>query len=117
MSAASKRHLAAVAALGCIICRQPAECHHPRRGAGMGRKSSDFEVIPLCPRHHRLGGFGVAIHAGQKTWETKYGTEAALLTQTLVLLAEQNQHLVGRRDFGAGFVSISKSNPQPDENP
>lgn len=30
--------------------------------------------------HHRTGGYGVAIHAGQKTWEKRYGTQRDLLT-------------------------------------
>lgn len=37
----------------------------------------------MCPNHHRLGGSGVAIHAGQKTWESLYGSELELLDQTI----------------------------------
>jgi hypothetical protein len=37
--------------------------------------------------HHRLGGYGVAIHVGQREWERRYGTETELLTQTKQLLA------------------------------
>lgn len=33
------------------------------------------------PPHHRTGGYGVAIHAGQKKWEGIYGTEESLLAQ------------------------------------
>lgn len=57
------------------------EMHHIRTGCGMGQRSDNFRVIPPCPAHHRTGGFGVAIHAGQKTWEGKYGTELELLDQ------------------------------------
>lgn len=39
--------------------------------------------------HHRNGGYGVAIHAGRRAWEMKYGTEAELLVQVLYLLGEE----------------------------
>ena len=43
-------------------------------------------AIPLCPMHHQHGGYGVALHAGQKTFEKKYGTESELLQKTLAIL-------------------------------
>ena len=61
-----------IAAMGCCICGAPAEIHHVRRG---GAKRDDSKVIPLCPRHHRTGGHGVAIHAGRKSWEARFGDE------------------------------------------
>lgn len=85
-------HMDKVADLGCIVCRNeghgfsPAECHHPRTGVGAGRKSSDFDTIPLCPEHHRLGNHGIALHQGKKTWEARYGTELELLEQVRGLL-------------------------------
>lgn len=60
--------------LGCSICARPAEIHH-LTGAGMGIKSSHYDTIPLCPDHHRLGGYGVAIHAGKKGWERAFGLQ------------------------------------------
>lgn len=81
-----------VAALGCIVCRNlgfvdtPAELHHPRFLAGAGQKASNMDVIPLCPMHHRIGGLGVAIHAGRQSFEAAYGTEAELLAQTWRLI-------------------------------
>jgi hypothetical protein len=73
MNAADRRHLDAVAALGCCICGCEAEIHHVRReGAPRDHK----RVIPLCPRHHRTGGQHVAVHAGRESWETNHGTEA-----------------------------------------
>jgi hypothetical protein len=89
---AEKAHLSAVAALGCIACYNmgiedcPAEIHHIRTGIGKGQRASHFQAIPLCPAHHRTGGHGVAIHAGQKTWEAKHGTELQLLAQVLEML-------------------------------
>ncbi|MBC8923070.1 hypothetical protein IAI17_35380, partial [Escherichia coli] len=46
------------------------------------------QTIPLCCQHHRVGGYGVAIHSGKKTWEKKYGQEIDLLNQTLTALGE-----------------------------
>jgi hypothetical protein len=39
-------------------------------------------VLGLCPPHHRIGGHGVAYHAGPETWEENFGTERELLEQT-----------------------------------
>lgn len=88
MSAASKRHMSAVADLGCMLCRRlgyfgtPAELHHLRTGTGAGRRSPDSDVIPLCPIHHRLGN--ESFHAmGRKAFERHYGlTELDLLNDT-----------------------------------
>ena len=87
-SKAEREHMGVVAGLYCIVCRNlhlgesPAEVHHVRYLAGGGQRSGNLDTIPLCPRHHRIGGYGVAYHAGPKEWERRYGTEAALLEQT-----------------------------------
>jgi hypothetical protein len=88
VKAAERVHLGKVAALGCICplpnrfglqrCEAPAEIHHILNGT-MGRKASNYEVIPLCPHHHRQGPFGEAVHNGTKTFEAKYGTQGELL--------------------------------------
>lgn len=84
---AERDHMGAVAALGCVVCRNlgfgetPAEVHHIGNGT-LGKKASNFETIPLCEIHHRNGGHGVAVHAGRKTFEARYGTERELLEQT-----------------------------------
>jgi len=91
---AEKEHMARVAALGCIACRNsglgetPAGIHHLRDKTGVGRRASHFEVIPLCDRHHQTGGYGVAFHAGPAEWERRYGTQRELLEQTLRELKE-----------------------------
>jgi hypothetical protein len=85
---AEQAHLDAVVRLGCIACRNaglgetPCEIHHVRFLAGAGQRSSHFDVLGLCPPHHRTGGHGVAIHDGRETWESIHGTEADLLAQT-----------------------------------
>ena len=88
MTTKSERdHMGAVAALGCIVCRNlgfgasPAEVHHVGNGT-LGKKASNFETIGLCPTHHRNGGHGVAVHAGRKAFEANFGTERELLEQT-----------------------------------
>jgi hypothetical protein len=81
-------HLGRVAALGCIVCGMSAGCHHIRHQAGMGRKNSHFEAIPLCPDHHQTGGYGVAFHAGPREWERRYGTERELLAVVMAKLEQ-----------------------------
>lgn len=87
MKSADRLHLAKVAELGCIACRKlgiedsPPEIHHPRTGCGMGQRASHLKAIPLCHAHHRTGGHGVALHAGQKAFEAIYGTELELLAE------------------------------------
>ena len=84
---AERDHMGAVAALGCVVCRNlgfgatPAEVHHIGNGT-LGKKASNFETIALCPIHHRHGGHGVAVHAGRKAFEDNFGTERELLEQT-----------------------------------
>ena len=81
-----KKHLALVQSLGCLICQQPAICHHIRnRGdgkgnIGFGQRATHYETIPLCPSHH-VGAF--SIHNTKRQFEAMYGTEAELLQRTL----------------------------------
>lgn len=90
-SVADKKHLDLVASLGCIICRRPAQIHHPRDGMGMSQRAPDSEAIPLCADHHTDGGLGVAIHAGQATFEERFGTETELLEKTRLALIEKDE--------------------------
>lgn len=68
--------------MGCIICRHclgvvdPPECsiHHQRTGYGVSQKAEEHEVLPLCHVHHQHSMYGeIAFHAGQKSWEERYG--------------------------------------------
>ena len=85
-SSKEKKHLELVASLNCLICQQPAICHHIRnRGdgkgnIGFGQRASHYETIPLCPSHH-VGAF--SIHNTKTQFEAMYGTEAELLHRTL----------------------------------
>lgn len=82
-----RRWLHDVASLGCVCCRNlglgesPAEIHHVREGNGMSQRASHFDVIPLCPPHHRAS-FVTGFHANRKKWETIHGAERELLEQT-----------------------------------
>lgn len=79
---AEQAYLDAVAELGCVICGAPASIHHLRRNPetgshyGLSQRAPDCYAIPLCRTHHQTGGYGVAIHAGQREWERIHGTEA-----------------------------------------
>ena len=86
---AEKEHMGRVAELGCIVeesgqrCGRNAEIHHVYNG---GIRASHFDVLALCPTHHRNGGFGEAVHNGKRTWEARYGTERELLKRVNRLL-------------------------------
>jgi hypothetical protein len=71
--------------LGCIVCLletgvwSDPEIHHLRGELGVGQKRDHSRTIPLCPRHHRTGGHGIARHSGLKTWVARHGDETYLL--------------------------------------
>tara|TARA_R110002020_G_scaffold19996_2_gene68529 strand:- start:3126 stop:3500 length:375 start_codon:yes stop_codon:yes gene_type:complete len=81
------KHLQAVADLGCIACAKigiydsPAEIHHIKSRSGIGRRSTHFETIPLCPNHHRNGAF--AYHNSPKNFTESFGTQEELLEEVL----------------------------------
>jgi hypothetical protein len=88
-----RKHYAKIAEHGCIACHvlgygfSPVEIHHIRTGAGMAQKSHWSKAIGLCPNHHRLGGYGIAIHAGIDGFEKSIGmSEVELLNKQLDLL-------------------------------
>jgi uncharacterized NAD-dependent epimerase/dehydratase family protein len=86
MTKAEKARLNAVAELPCAVCGlECVQVHHIRTGVGMGRRSSHFDTIPLCHRHH-IGSDGIH-HLGRRAWE-------AMIDRTeLELLSETNQKL------------------------
>ena len=91
MTKDERNHYDKLSQLGCIVCNvlghgySAPHIHHIKSGnAGMGKKSHWSLAIPLCPQHHQHGGYGVAIHAGKKAFETAVGmTEVELLNATL----------------------------------
>lgn len=76
MSAAGKRHMGRVAALGCLVCDSPANVHHIRTE----RIKSDFLVVPLCREHHQ-GDF--SIHGSKEQFTNIYGSELHMLAETI----------------------------------
>ncbi len=87
-TAAERKHMGRVAALGCILCDHlglgatPAQVHHVREGQGMSQRASNFLTVPLCPEHHQ-GSTG--LHGlGTNAFERTYGlSELDLLALTL----------------------------------
>lgn len=86
MSAASKRHLARVAALPCCLCgAHGVEVHHARTGeaAGMAQRAGDMLTIPVCPDCHR-GKMG--LHGDRTMLRITKKTELQLVSETLEVL-------------------------------
>ena len=75
---AMTKHLDSVSRVGCMICRSPfVHLHHIRpKNTGMGRRTSDLCVIPLCQEHHQ-GNSG--IHYNKTKFEELHGKEIDLL--------------------------------------
>lgn len=93
MTKEEREHYDRIAQNGCIACivlgygYSQCEIHHIRTGTGKGQKSHWSKAIGLCPIHHRLGGYGVAIHAGIDGFENAIGmTEVELLEKQLEIL-------------------------------
>ena len=83
---AEKIHMDKVASLGCYVCLRPASLHHIRyKGLGMGKRSSHFEVIPLCYDHHQGKN---SIHLDKKNFEKNFGSEKEILKNVLERLNE-----------------------------
>lgn len=93
MTKAESEHMSKVAELGCIACfidgnhGTPPELHHIRETAGAGQRASNFEVIPLCPAHHRgtmhkpgRDGHVPSIHRDRLAFIELYGSELDLLS-------------------------------------
>jgi hypothetical protein len=84
-TAAEKRHMGRVAALGCIVCSEcigipgtPAIVHHLRTDQGRMR-ASHFDTMPMCPHHHQGSREGVH-DMGRDEFAAHYGlTEVELL--------------------------------------
>jgi hypothetical protein len=92
-----KEYMGLVASLGCVACRKdgvygvPAHLHHPRGKVGIGMKSSDFDVIPLCPAHHV--GLGMkrdfpSVHMNPKDFHIMYGSDIDLISEVRVAISK-----------------------------
>lgn len=69
-TARARDYMAKVAQLPCVCCgARPVQCHHPIHGRFAQRKSSDLDVIPLCPAHHDM------LHKSPYAWRSEYGDD------------------------------------------
>jgi hypothetical protein len=92
MTAASKRHLGRVAALGCIMrplgweaeCLGRVHVHHLREGQGAAQRASDWLTVPLCENHH-VGLLG--IHSKKSFYQRTRLDELDLLAATIERLS------------------------------
>ena len=86
--------LGLITELGCIACLvqgtpgTPAEIHHIRAGKGKGQRASNYEVIGLCPAHHRgtMHPQVPSIHMAKRAFIEQFGTEQDLLQQVRRLI-------------------------------
>jgi hypothetical protein len=74
-------HMAAVAALPCLVCGcYGVEVHHE------GKPRSDFNVLPLCPKHHRREYGPGAYHYSPRAFYALHGSSAELLARVATLM-------------------------------
>ena len=70
-----------VAQLPCLVCgAHPVEVHHE------GKPRSDFNCLPLCPRHHRQQFGPGAYHYSPKAFYEAHGSSAELLARVAKIL-------------------------------
>ena len=82
-------HMARVAALPCVICREwnmvqlsRTQVHHCIHGRYSAHKAPDTMVLPLCEGHH-LGHFDtskLALHNEPNKWKRLYGPDTEWLS-------------------------------------
>lgn len=83
---AALEYMGKVKQLPCCVCGAPApsDAHHCYHGRYGSRRSSDFDVIPLCKAHHQDGP--EAIHNAKETWAVKHGPDYSYIEQTRKLV-------------------------------
>lgn len=73
----AKRYMGLVSQLPCVCCgAMPVVLHHPIHGRFAQRKSSDLDVIPLCPAHHDM------LHKSPYAWRSEYGDDVDYIAST-----------------------------------
>ena len=74
-------HMAAVAQLPCFVCGcYGVEVHHE------GKPRSGFNVVPLCPRHHKREYGPGAYHYSPSAFYAMHGTSAQILAAVQSML-------------------------------
>jgi hypothetical protein len=78
----AREHMARVAALPCLVCGAwPVDVHHE------GFPRSDWNVLPLCPRHHRREFGPGARHYNPQAFFAAHGSAEELLARVKAMLA------------------------------
>jgi 5-methylcytosine-specific restriction endonuclease McrA len=85
-------YMAVVKSLPCAVCGAPApsDAHHVIHDRFGTRKTSDFDVIPLCRKCHLEGP--EAIHNGKQIWREKHGPDHGYLPKVRLMVAEIINH-------------------------
>lgn len=88
-SAASKRYMAKVAQIGCVLCAAlgkpgiPASVHHVREGQGLAQRAADWLSVALCWDCHQ-GPNG--LHGDRSLMRIAKQEELDLLARTIEAL-------------------------------
>jgi hypothetical protein len=73
-SAAMKRHLSAVADMGCLVCGGPAQIHHIMHAPGKVTRRDDRWIVALCRAHHQ-DRWGVHGLGSERAFAEHYGID------------------------------------------
>jgi hypothetical protein len=68
------RHIARIAAMGCLVCGAPANVHHIMRAPGKIRRRDHRFIAPLCQPHHQ-GDHGVHGLGSEAKFEEHHGID------------------------------------------
>jgi hypothetical protein len=80
----AREHMAMVARIPCLVCGAwPVELHHE------GKPRSDWNVLPLCPAHHRREYGPGAYHYSARAFYAAHGSSAELLAKVAQLVSGQ----------------------------
>ena len=75
-TASEKAHLDGIAAMGCLVCRAPANVHHVMKAPGKVQRRDHRFVAPLCREHHQ-GDTGVHGLGSEAKFERAHGIDLA----------------------------------------
>jgi hypothetical protein len=71
------KHVARVAGMGCLVCKQPAVVHHVTE-LGHGRITKDDRyVVPLCALHHNMGNDSIHLLGSNARFYEVHGIDLA----------------------------------------
>ena len=81
-------YMRAVKMLPCVICGRPGpnDAHHCQSGRFSKARSSDFDVISLCPPCHRQEYGPGAYHYSKRAWEAAHGLDTDYIERTRAMV-------------------------------